>query len=144
MHWKLHWSERYRGAMKSSWIGLLLCLAAPVAWIATLDQPFLRRTGLAAFVLCALGLALLWQGKTKDGRKRSSVMLGLGAAVTLLLVLGGFVLTRLPAAGFSQRFASQDAKAQAFELPDQTGQSVALSGVLEKGPVLLVFYRGSW
>ena len=130
--------------MKSSWLGLFLCAAAVPAWMATLDQPFLRKTGLAACALCAIGLVLLWQGRRKDRRTRTSVMLGLGAALTALLALGAFVLTRLPTAEFSKHFASPKDKVLPFELPDQTGASVSLASALEKGPVLLVFYRGSW
>lgn len=35
-------------------------------------------------------------------------------------------------------------KAPAFELPDQTGYPWNLSGQLELGPVMLIFYRGDW
>lgn len=31
-----------------------------------------------------------------------------------------------------------------FSLPDEKGQKTTLSGLLEKGPLLLVFYRGPW
>ncbi len=31
-----------------------------------------------------------------------------------------------------------------FELPDQQGYPWGLSGQLEEGPVVLVFYRGDW
>lgn len=31
-----------------------------------------------------------------------------------------------------------------FELPDQQGFPWSLSGQLETGPVMLVFYRGDW
>jgi hypothetical protein len=34
--------------------------------------------------------------------------------------------------------------APSFELPNQKGQIRSLSGLLEKGPVLLVFHRGTW
>jgi peroxiredoxin len=36
------------------------------------------------------------------------------------------------------------ATAPSFELPNQKGQMRSLSGLLEKGPVLLVFHRGTW
>ena len=35
-------------------------------------------------------------------------------------------------------------KAPDFELPDQQGYPWCLSGALETGPVVLVFYRGDW
>ena len=34
--------------------------------------------------------------------------------------------------------------APSFELPNQQGQSVQLTELLEKGPVVVTFYRGSW
>lgn len=34
--------------------------------------------------------------------------------------------------------------APAFALPDQNGQTVALSSLLATGPAVLVFYRGHW
>jgi peroxiredoxin len=35
-------------------------------------------------------------------------------------------------------------QAPAFELPDEQNQPWNLSGNLELGPVMLVFYRGDW
>jgi peroxiredoxin len=35
-------------------------------------------------------------------------------------------------------------KAPAFEAKDQSGNTVTLAKALEKGPVVLVFYRGQW
>ena len=32
----------------------------------------------------------------------------------------------------------------AFTLPDSAGNSVALNGLLERGPVVLTFFRGQW
>tara|TARA_R110002049_G_scaffold26721_2_gene92820 strand:- start:124 stop:774 length:651 start_codon:yes stop_codon:yes gene_type:complete len=37
-----------------------------------------------------------------------------------------------------------DEKAPHFELPNAQGKLISLSKVLEKGPVVLTFYRGSW
>lgn len=34
--------------------------------------------------------------------------------------------------------------APAFALPDQAGHTVALADELQRGPVVLVFYRGYW
>lgn len=35
-------------------------------------------------------------------------------------------------------------KAPDFELPDATGNTVRLSNLLNKGPVLFTWYRGNW
>lgn len=37
-----------------------------------------------------------------------------------------------------------DEKAPQFKLPNAQGKTISLSKVLEKGPVVLTFYRGSW
>ena len=39
---------------------------------------------------------------------------------------------------------SVGSKAPDFELPDQQGHPWCLSGELEEGPVVLIFYRGDW
>ena len=36
------------------------------------------------------------------------------------------------------------ATAPAFSLPDHTGTTVTLASLLEKGPAVVVFYRGYW
>ncbi|SHF26501.1 Peroxiredoxin [Arenibacter palladensis] len=35
-------------------------------------------------------------------------------------------------------------KAPSFELPDPEGKSISLNSLLEKGPVVITFYRGNW
>jgi hypothetical protein len=40
--------------------------------------------------------------------------------------------------------AADTAKAPEFSLPDASGNTVALSELLAKGPVVVVFYRGYW
>ncbi|WP_133011600.1 peroxiredoxin-like family protein [Marinomonas flavescens] len=37
-----------------------------------------------------------------------------------------------------------DQRAPNFELPNQEGKAVSLTALLEKGPVVVTFYRGSW
>lgn len=34
--------------------------------------------------------------------------------------------------------------APAFALPDENGKEVTLASLLERGPVVIVFYRGHW
>ena len=34
--------------------------------------------------------------------------------------------------------------APAFSLPDENGNTVALKGLLDQGPVVISFYRGQW
>ena len=35
-------------------------------------------------------------------------------------------------------------KAPSFDLPDPEGKSISLNSLLEKGPVVITFYRGNW
>ena len=36
------------------------------------------------------------------------------------------------------------ARAVPFELPDQEGSTVSLASLLERGPAVVIFYRGHW
>ncbi len=46
--------------------------------------------------------------------------------------------------GAAARALSEGASAPTFELLDSGGTSVGLSDWLEKGPVILTFFRGHW
>ncbi len=48
------------------------------------------------------------------------------------------------ASGVLERAVNTGDPAPAFTLPDADGNDVALSSLLEKGPVVLVWYRGGW
>lgn len=51
---------------------------------------------------------------------------------------------RLADTGIAQNALKVGEKAPDFELPNVKGKSVKLSTLLEKGPVVLNFYRGGW
>lgn len=51
---------------------------------------------------------------------------------------------RLADTGIAQNALKVGEKAPDFELPNVKGESVKLSTLLEKGPVVLNFYRGGW
>ena len=55
-----------------------------------------------------------------------------------LILLGGCAVS-LRDPGRAPRDLAPD-----FELSDQRGQRQILSGLTDKGPVVLVFYRGHW
>lgn len=115
-------------------------VAAPL-YVLLLDVPFIRSTAWPMFLAAGVGAiaGLLYTRYDDRGWVRitgTTNVVGLvGAAVWF------FWLAALP---------TPDAKAAAlasapdFRLPDQNGQPVSLSGLYQGGPVLLVFYRGSW
>ncbi|HKQ50256.1 MAG TPA: hypothetical protein VJZ71_19440 [Phycisphaerae bacterium] len=121
-------------------LGVVLCLAAPFAYMALLDQPFLRSTGLAGFGLLIAGTLLGWVAALQDPRWRIRI---LAIIETLFLVFGIYGFFGLGAVPESPSFAALTSPPD-FSLPDHTGQPVKLSDAYSTGPVLLVFYRGFW
>jgi hypothetical protein len=116
----------------------LVALAlAPFGWGWTLDQPFLRSTGLVAWVCIALALFLALSAARGDRRGWVRAIAGLQLAVVPLSIWAFFGFARLPATNLPER-------APDFTLPDQDGRPVTLSHELARGPVLLVFFRGHW
>jgi peroxiredoxin len=53
-------------------------------------------------------------------------------------------LARTEAAGLASRALNAGQQAPNFTLPDAAGQPQTLANLLEQGPVVLTFYRGSW
>ena len=119
-------------------VGLLLGLLAPLAWWATIDFPWMRASGGAAWLSLVIGLLLGASAALVDRRPwvRSFALLEL--AILGLFVWLFFGFARLPAPTKPLERASD------FTLPDQLGRSVTLSEELAQGPVLLVFFRGHW
>lgn len=120
-------------------LALALCLLAPIAWMLSLDSPWLRRTGAAGWALAGLGVLLGLLAARADRRWRVRLLAGLD-----VLLLAGFafltlVLTAVPASS-----AGELERAPDFTLPDQASRPVTLSTELARGPILLVFYRGHW
>lgn len=50
----------------------------------------------------------------------------------------------LAASGFAERVPKPGTKAPTFRLPDAAGKEIDLGALLEKGPVVVSFYRGGW
>ncbi len=46
--------------------------------------------------------------------------------------------------GITGRAPKVGQAAPSFELPDSQDRSVSLGGLLERGPVVLTFFRGNW
>lgn len=115
-------------------------VAAPLYAI-LLDLPLIRSTGWPLFLLAGVGAAAGAVYARRDDR--SWVRLG-GAANVALLGLAAawfFWHAALPAPDPRARTLTE---APDFTLPDQDGQPVSLSSLYADGPVLLVFFRGSW
>jgi peroxiredoxin len=53
-------------------------------------------------------------------------------------------LESLAQSGIAQRSLQPGFSAPDFALPDQSGETVRLSQLLERGPVVVTFYRGGW
>jgi hypothetical protein len=121
-------------------LGLALCLCAPFAWVLTLDVPLLMHTGAAAWLCIAIGLALGVSAMRNDTRKLLRVFVAADLVLAGLLAWGAYGLAQLPRAGVAR--ASE--RAPEFDLVDHNGKPVRLSDELARGPVLLVFFRGSW
>ncbi len=58
--------------------------------------------------------------------------------------IAGRTIAALAATGQAARALKIGDRARAFDLPDQDGASVGSAALLEKGPVVLSFYRGVW
>jgi hypothetical protein len=121
-------------------LGLALTLSGPFAWVALLHHPWLRSTAAPAWAAMAGGLLVCvcaWRAQRKTWPRIALIASSLFIA---LFASAYSVLNRLPAPGAAAALTT----APDFTLPDQTGRLVALSHELAEGPVLLVFYRGSW
>ena len=121
-------------------LGFVLSLGGPVGYMLLLEQPFIRSTGLPAFLLLVVGVPLGIYAAAGDRRGwvRGAALLD----VLILAVFSGyfFGMARLPAAGPLAGITT----APDFTLQNQEGKWVSLGEARQSGPVLLVFYRGYW
>ena len=120
--------------------GLLLVLAAPVAYLATMQATLLLRTGLLLWGLLAAGLAAGFAAVRADRRRWIRVAAGADVAVAAFFLAAFFVFAALPGAEAAQRLET----APGFSLSDQEGKTVSLADARASGPVLFVFFRGAW
>jgi peroxiredoxin len=56
----------------------------------------------------------------------------------------GAEMHKLAESGIAKRALKVGAKAPDFSLPDPRGGAVTLSTLMQKGPIVLTFYRGGW
>jgi hypothetical protein len=117
-----------------------LCLLALPAWLVTIDVPWMRSSGSAAWFLLGAGVAIGVHAARIDRR----VWVRLFAGFDLVALAGFawvfFVGARMPDA----REALALERAPDFELASTSDTTVRLSDELARGPVHLVFFRGPW
>lgn len=118
-------------------LSLVALILAPLSWAWTIDQPFLRSSGLTAWVLIALALFLALSAARSDRRAWVRIVAGVQLAALAFSCWAFLVVARLPERDVPERAVD-------FTLPDQDGHPVTLAAELQKGPVLLVFFRGHW
>lgn len=120
--------------------GLLLVILGPVAYMLLIDIPWLRSSGIAAFVLMGAGTILAVRAALMDRRLRCRSLAVLSLLITATWLVGFFILARIPQApDFAALQSAPD-----FTLPDEEGRPVSMKAAVSEGPVLLVFYRGFW
>jgi FtsH-binding integral membrane protein len=119
--------------------GLVLTIAGPFAYMASLDQPMLRATGLPAWVLMAAGIALCLVTARRTKRRGPWVLTGVTGLMTAAFLGMFFLAAALPSTNAAALRTAPD-----FTLNDHTGRPFHLAEELKRGPVLLIFYRGHW
>lgn len=56
----------------------------------------------------------------------------------------GQAMQKLEQSGLTDHSCRNGDKAPAFELPDALGDTISSSTLLQQGPLVINFYRGSW
>ena len=126
------------------WTGLILSVAALLSYFMLFARfPITRDVPWANFLLFAVAVGLLVAGWRRAQRKiLATIVVILGIAP---LALFAFYITTTKTPPVSAVTPSIGQKAPDFTLPDQNGQPMALSKLLEgSNGVLLIFYRGYW
>ncbi len=127
-------------ANRMAWLGIALVCAAPFLFLPTLRVPLLRSSGLVLWIAIAAGLACSFAALRARRSLLTRLALGFCAFVGGATLYGFVVWQRLPPA----RIELLGARAPEVNLLDERGVSFALPERWANGPLLLVFYRGSW
>lgn len=130
-----------RGGLWWAVAGLVLALGGVPAYLALIDVPFLRTTGLAALVTMGLGAVLAGLALRRDSRRWVRVLGIADLALVGCLTFAYYALSVLPKPADA---ATSLVAAPDFTLRDERGREVSLKASYSAGPVLLVFYRGHW
>lgn len=127
-------------AQRMAWLGIALVCAAPFLFLPTLRVPILRSSGLVLWIALAAGLASAFAALRARRSLLTRVALAFCALVGGATLYGFVVWQRLPPA--SAPLVST--QAPEVNLLDERGDAFALRERWANGPLLLVFYRGSW
>jgi hypothetical protein len=131
---------RSRSALVLALLAPLVSLAGVAVYYAFVGVPFVRASALPAWIGLGLGLGASWIALRSRRAWWTRVSFGVSLMLALLFSVVFTFLLRVP----------RDAQALAFEtapdftLPDHMGRPIHLQAELERGPILLVFYRGHW
>ncbi|MEZ5965097.1 MAG: hypothetical protein R3F56_14780 [Planctomycetota bacterium] len=118
---------------------VLLAGAAPLLYVATLDVPFLRRSGVLLFGVLVLALACVARARAMQA-PLSRIAVVLVFVTTLAAAWFFFVRQRLP----SDSCPAVGSPAPSVVATVHDGSSFDLDQARRSGPILLVFYRGFW
>ena len=116
---------------------LVALFLAPLSWLWSIDDPLLRASGATAWMMLCSALFLALTAAWKDRRPWVRIVAGFELACAGLFLWAFFGWARLPGTDVPRN-------APDFTMPDQDGHPVTLSSELQRGPVLLVFFRGHW
>lgn len=143
----------------SLWVGFLVVLAAPLAYLTVFIRfPATRDFPWAPLLIFGVGLALIGHGLKRAyrepqayrGKIAGPILVTLAVALLAFFSFGIIYLARqLPPSNDAPQVGQ---KAPDFTLPDKEGNPVTLSELLGSGSsgadgvngVLLIFYRGYW
>ncbi|MGE0479618.1 MAG: hypothetical protein AB7Q17_04005 [Phycisphaerae bacterium] len=115
--------------------------AALPVYMSLLENPFSRSTGWPLFALGVLGVGLAIYAAWHDRRRWVRGLAGVQIGVLAFFFVAFFMLFSLPKPASA---AGQLALAPNFTLLDHNQRPVELAPLLQRGPALLVFYRGHW
>ena len=122
-------------------LSVVVALGAIAGYIALFRVAAVRNHPEGYVVAFALATALGALALRRSRRWYAWLALGLSA----ILLVGGawmnFVVARVPANPTALRVGERPPD---FTLPDASGRPVSLADYRGKGPVVLLFYRGSW
>lgn len=135
----------------SIWAGFLVVLCAVLTYIPLFVRfPATRDFPWPTLLIFGIGLALMTRGLVRAyrdpqlyrGKIFGPILTGLGVLLFAVFAFSIFYVARQlpPSTGAPQ----VGQKAPDFTLPDQDGNPVTLSKLLESGGVVLIFYRGYW